>query len=71
MAIKHFVLKFRFLEEYCSYPNHFCNGKHVPYLDADGNDMNKNIPDTIPCPYYNKKRCHHPEHRFNSKGEGL
>ena len=66
--IKHYVLKFRFLQEHCPYDQHWCNGKHIPDIDIMGVD-NNNIPDKAPCPHYKKNRCKHPERRFHSKGE--
>lgn len=71
MVIKHYVLKFRFLEDYCEYQEHWCNGKHIPDIDSKGDDRNIAVPDKIACIYYDpkKKKCRHEKHRFHSKGE--
>lgn len=59
--IKHFVLKFRFIQKLCPYNYHWCNGKVIPDIDLKTGKDKSGFTDLPPCKHFIKGRCCHPE----------
>jgi len=57
--IKSYVLKFRFMQEFCPYKYHWCNGKHIPDIDPKTGEDKSGFVDLKPCEHYKDGKCKH------------
>jgi len=60
MAIEHYILKFRFMQECCPYHYHWCNGKHIPEIDFKTGQDKSGFTDLKLCEHYKNGHCTHP-----------
>lgn len=58
--IKSYVLKFRFMQAFCPYKYHWCNGKHIPNISLQTGIDKSGFADLSPCKHYKNGHCNHP-----------
>jgi len=61
--IKHYVLKFRFMQECCPYHYHWCSGKHIPEIDLKTGQDKSGFTDLEPCKHCINDICRHPSRK--------
>lgn len=70
-----YITQRKFIENICPRPDHFCDGKHIPYLgmykDSLGNTTfttdSTNARDRGKCQYFRDGRCTHPKNPKNTQ----
>lgn len=66
-VIKHYVTNFRFMQEFCCYKYHWCNGKPIPEINLETGADESGFVELPKCIHLKDGKCDHPQRKFKNK----